>query len=136
MILFVSFSQKNIEGTWKTIDDKTGEAKSYIKIYKGKDNFYYGKIIKLLNRTLENSDPSCDKCPKNDPRYGQKVVGMVILKNLVKKGEKWEGGKILDPKSGKIYSCKSWLKDENSLYMRAYVGYFFRTQTWIRIKDE
>ncbi len=136
MILFVSFSQQSIEGTWKTIDDETGEAKSYIKIYKGKNNFYYGKIIKLLNRTLENSDPSCDQCPKSDPRYRQKVIGMVILENLVKNGKKWEGGKILDPKSGKIYSCKSWLKDKNTLYMRAYVGYFFRTQTWIRIKNE
>ncbi len=42
-----------IVGMWKTIDDDTGEAKSYVKIYKAKNGFYYGKITKLLLKRIQ-----------------------------------------------------------------------------------
>ena len=41
---------KTCIGTWKTIDDETEKARSHVQIYE-KDGKYYGKIIKLLNRT-------------------------------------------------------------------------------------
>jgi len=67
-----SFSQENIFGRWKTIDDETGEAKSIVEIYKNGDKVF-GKIVDLINPPADDPDPLCDECPEDDPRYNQKV---------------------------------------------------------------
>jgi uncharacterized protein (DUF2147 family) len=132
----VSFSQDNsssgtsIVGRWKTIDDKTHEPKSIVRIYE-KDGKYFGQIVELFRKPGENPDPVCDKCPDNDPRKNQPTKGMVIIQNLVKKGKVYKDGTILDPKEGKIYSCKLWVED-GKLKVRGYIAFFFRTQTWLR----
>lgn len=125
----------SVVGVWKTIDDETGKAKSHVKIYKAKNGKYYGKIVKLLNRGAdEDKDPSCDVCPEGDYRHGQKIIGMKIVSGLEKDGDEYNGGTILDPKSGKIYTCKIWTSGSDKLKVRGYAGPFFRTQTWHRVK--
>ena len=111
-------------GTWKTIDDETGEAKSLVKIYE-RDGKLYGKIIKLF----KNPDATCDACEGED--HGAPIKGMVIMWALEQDGDEWAGGKIFDPKKGKTYKCKIWL-DGDKLKVRGYAGPFFRTQTWHR----
>ncbi len=123
--------QGSIVGNWKTIDDKTNQAKSIVKIY-NKGGKYYGRITKLFRQKGEDPDPRCEKCKDGDARKGKRVKGMVILQGLVKKGDKYSGGKILDPKNGKVYKCELWL-EKGKLKVRGYVGIFFRTQTWHRI---
>ena len=133
--LVATISAQTIVGTWKTVDDETGLARSHVKIYKAKNGKYYGKIIKLLNRQPdEPMDPLCVSCPKNDARYNKKIIGMKIITGLNKVGEEYKGGKILDPQKGKIYTCKIWLKDQATLKLRGYLGPFYRTQTWYRVK--
>ena len=106
----ISFAQEaSIIGKWKTIDDKTNEPKSIVKIYE-QDGKYFGQITQLFRKPGEDPDPVCDKCPDDDPRKDQPTKGMIILKDLVKKGDKYSGGTILDPKEGKIYTCNSGLK--------------------------
>ncbi len=122
----------SILGNWKTIDDKTNQPKSIVHIYK-KGGKYFGKVTKLFRKKGENPNPVCDKCKDGDPRKGKRVKGMVILKDLVKKGDKYSDGKILDPKNGKVYTTKLWL-EKGKLKVRGYVGFFFRTQTWHRVK--
>ena len=63
----------------------------------------------------------------------RKLVGVNILTGLTKKGEKWEGGKIYNPKNGKTYKCSIWL-DGNNLKVRGYVAMFYETQTWTKSK--
>lgn len=111
-------------GTWKTIDDETGEAKSLVKIYE-RNGKLYGKIIKLF----KNPDATCDACEGED--HGKPIKGMVIMWGLEQDGDEWEDGKIFDPKKGKTYNCKIWLED-GKLKVRGYAGPFFRTQTWHR----
>jgi len=125
-----SFSQENIFGRWKTIDDETGEAKSIVEIYKNGDKVF-GKIVDLINPPADDPDPLCDECPEDDPRYNQKVIGMEIIKDLEQNGSEYEGGTVLKPDEGKIYKCKIWLED-GKLKVRGYWGFFYRTQTWIR----
>lgn len=124
--------QGSIVGNWKTIDDKTNEPKSIVQIYQ-RGGKYYGRVTRLFRKKGEDPDPRCTKCADSDPRKGKRVKGMVILKDLVKKGEEYSGGKILDPKNGKVYKCKIWL-EKGSLKVRGYVGIFFRTQTWHRAR--
>jgi uncharacterized protein (DUF2147 family) len=45
---------------------------------------------------------------------------------------KWEGGRIYDPESGKTYRCRMTLTDTNRLEVRGYFGIFWRTVIWQR----
>lgn len=135
MLLFVSAPvSKPVTGNWKTIDDKTGKAKSVVYIYKKTDGKLYGKITKLYREEGEEADPICDDC--TDYRKNKKIIGMEIITGLEKDGNEWYADDaILDPADGKIYDCKLWLDEENSnkLYVRGYIAFFFRTQTWHRV---
>ncbi len=130
-LLFCQWTHaQSIVGTWKTIDDNTGEARSYIQIYESGSKFY-GKIDKLLRKP---PSPVCDKCP--DERKDQPLIGMIILIDMVLKDGMWQSGNILDPEKGKWYGCKMWLKegDANTLVLRGSVGPFYRTQYWQRLQ--
>ena len=125
--LYGILAQASILGTWKSIDDKTGEAKSIVEIYV-RGAKIYGKIVKIFPRKGV-TDPICTKCPKNDPRFNKKILGMDIIKELMPDGDEFEGGDILDPEVGKVYNCKLWIEG-NQLKVRGYLGPFYRTQTW------
>ncbi|APF17126.1 DUF2147 domain-containing protein [Caldithrix abyssi] len=128
-----AFAQQDpIIGKWKTIDDETGQPKSIVEIYM-RDGKFYGRVDSLFRKPGEDPNPKCDKCPEDDPRYNQPVLGMEIIKDMVKDGDEYTGGTILDPKKGKIYRCKLWLED-GKLMVRGYVAFFYRTQTWYRVK--
>lgn len=123
-------AQTGPEGVWKTIDDNTGEARSHIEVYQ-QNGKYYGKIVRLLRK---GPDTVCEKCPgklKNKP-----LVGMVVISDLQPKDDYWKGGSILDPESGKEYSCSIWFEDgtKNELKVRGkhWTG-LYRTQTWYRV---
>lgn len=124
-------------GKWKTVDDETGKVRSVVEIYE-EDGKLFGKILELRNRAAdEDPDPVCDDCAKNDPRYNQRVVGMVFLTDLKKESDKqWEGGQILDPKNGSVYSCYIRLVEPDKLRVRGYLGLSLigRTQFWYRLK--
>ncbi len=128
-----SFAQDaSIVGKWKTIDDKTGDPKSIVQIYE-KDGKYFGQIKELFRKPGEDPDPVCDKCPDDDPRKDQPTKGMIIIKDIVKTSSGYSGGTILDPKEGKIYTCKLWPED-GKLKVRGYIAFFFRTQTWHKVE--
>lgn len=122
--------EESIVGRWKTIDDETGEPKSFVSIYE-RDGKFFGIIDSLIRKPGEDPDPLCDKCPEDDPRYNQKVLGMEIIRDLVKDDDEWNDGTILDPKKGKVYDCKFWIEDGN-LMVRGYILFLYRTQTWYR----
>jgi len=132
LFLIISFNvagQTSILGKWKTIDDETNEARSIVEIFE-KNGKYYGKVIKLFRQPNEDQDPICEECAPEDERYKKKIIGMEILKEMVKSGSEYSEGSILDPKNGKIYRCKIWLEG-NNLKLRGYWGPFYRTQTWL-----
>lgn len=124
-----AFSQ-NIIGKWKTIDDKTGKAKSVIEIYE-EDGKYFGKIVEILTPGKENS--LCDLC--SGDKKDKPVLGMVILMDLEKDGDEWNDGEILDPNEGKTYSCYVSLESNDKLKVRGYIGFSLlgRTQYWYKV---
>lgn len=122
-----------ITGKWKTIDDNTGKPRSVVEIFE-RGGKYFGKVITIFPRPGKDSDPLCNACDPSDSRFKKKVKGMEIVRNLVKDGDEFSGGDILDPEIGKIYRCKIWIED-NTLKVRGYLGPFFRTQTWLPYKD-
>lgn len=117
---------QDIAGRWVTIDDNTGKRRSVVEITV-KDGKATGRIVEIFDKT--KMDKTCDAC--TDDRKGKKVLGMDIIRNMVKDGDEWEDGTIMDPDNGKIYNCKLWV-EEGKLKVRGYVAFFFRTQTWVR----
>ena len=118
-------------GTWKTIDDETGQAKSHVEVFEN-DGKLYAKIVKLL---LKSPDTVCDKC--RDDKKNQKVVGMTIVSDLKLKDGYYQGGSILDPTKGDYYKCSLWLQagDPNIMNVKGkhWTG-LSRTQKWYRVE--
>lgn len=121
-------------GTWKTIDDKTGKPRSLVEI-REVDGKLIGQVVSLIREPTEDQDPVCDKC--SGALHNKKVKGMVIMWGMEKDGDEWNGGRILDPKTGKIYKAKITPTDGGKdLDVRGYIGFSFigRSQTWHREK--
>jgi uncharacterized protein (DUF2147 family) len=120
-----------VTGKWKTVDDETGEAKSIVEVYE-QNGKIYGKIVEILNPAKKNA--KCDKCPGADK--GKPLQGLVIIKGLIKDGDEYTDGDILDPTRGKLYSCTIKLDGKDKLDVRGYMGVSLlgRTQTWSRVK--
>jgi uncharacterized protein (DUF2147 family) len=126
----IGFSQ-TIFGKWKTIDDVTGKEKGIVEIYEHKGKVY-GRIIEILEHDKKHL--KCEKCEGDDK--GKPILGLVIIKGLTKNDDVYSGGKVLDPKNGKLYHCKIMLDGKDKLIVRGYIGIslFGRSQTWIRQK--
>ena len=124
-------------GTWKQVDDVTGKVKSIIQI-SDSNGTLEGKVTQLLNRSPEDvardgEHPKCTKC--DGPRKDEPIEGMTILWGVSKDGDVWDGGKILDPKNGKVYKVKLTLQDGGQkLDVRGFIGFSLlgRSQTWQR----
>lgn len=127
-------------GYWKTIDDVTGRAQSIIKIaYDSQTKTYQGTIVDTFPKPGEDKSKVCSKC--KGERYNKRILGMTIMENFhADKGGDgyYKGGTILDPTSGKIYSCTMQVsKNNKKLTVRGYIGIplFGRSQTWLRVKN-
>lgn len=116
----VTANAQNILGKWKT---ESGDANVEIYQQGGKIN---GKIV-----WLQKGPDTRDKHNPDAKLRERKLVGVNILSDLTKKDNKWEGGKIYDPKSGKTYKCSIWMEGDQ-LKVRGHLGIFHDTQTWNR----
>lgn len=119
-----------ILGDWKTVDDKTGERRSVVTIYKGSDGLYYGKISKML--MYQELELKCEACKDED--HNAPIEGLVIIRGMKAEDGQLVGGKVLDPESGKFYYGKIYMKDgklvlRGSLDKRGFLG---RNQTWVK----
>lgn len=128
-LAFSYAASAQVTGKWKTIDDETGDAKSIVEIFE-RNGKLYGRIVKLFRKPGEDQDPVCDECEKEDPRYGKKIIGMEIIREMSASEGEYAGGDILDPNNGKVYRCRIW-REGKDLMVRGYWGPFYRTQKWL-----
>ena len=121
-LAFVSMAgySQSIMGKWVT---EAGDAQ--VEIYQQGDKVN-GKIV-----WLQQGPETKDKHNPDDKLKERKLMGVNILSGLLKSKDKWEGGKIYNPKNGKTYKCTIWLEG-NNLKVRGYLGIFYETQTWKR----
>lgn len=125
-----ALAQVSPVGTWRSVDDKTGESKAQIRI-DDKGGALDGRIEKVLRKDAK-PDAACDEC--TDDRKG---IGLNIIRGGAKAEGKdvWEGGKILDPENGKEYRASfTPIEGGKKLEVRGYLGPFWRTQTWTRVQ--
>ncbi len=135
LIGFISFNlysqETSVVGKWKCIDDQSGKALAIIEIYEQNEEIF-GRVEEILNP--KNKELICEKCPGEDKH--KPILGLTVIKGLKKNGKEYSGGKLLDPKYGKLYRCYISLEDEDKLKVRGYIGIslFGRTQYWHRVK--
>jgi len=132
-LLCASISAAQLEGFYKTIDDKTGNAKSIVRLYEC-GGALCGRLVALYNEkgtkieeTLSAPSQVADKL-KGSP----KMAGLDIIWNMKWDKKEYSGGKVLDPKSGSVYSCVIWQDKDNAnlLRVRGKIGPIGRTQVW------
>ena len=128
-----AFAQSTPVGVWRSVDDKTGEAKAEIRIAES-GGVLTGKIEKRLVKDAK-ADAVCEEC--KDERKGKPIQGLEIIRGAKKaEGQDvWEGGKILDPENGREYTLRLMPQDGGrKLDVRGSFGPFGRTQSWVRVQ--
>jgi len=123
---------QSLIGKWKTIDGESGIEKSIVEIYK-KNGKLFGKVVGILNP--ENVDALCEKCVGDE--YNVPVMGLVLIKDMIKVGNYYKGGTIFDPERGKKYKCRLFIEKTNPdiLQVRGYISFLYASQYWERIKE-
>jgi uncharacterized protein (DUF2147 family) len=127
-------AQSSPIGVWRTFDDGSNVPRADIEIYSAGDKLA-GKILKLLPSNKQGRLAACSKC--SDDRKDRPMIGLEIMRDIPKASADliWKGGNVLDPDSGKIYKLRLELVDEGKrLRVRGYLGPFYSTETWERIK--
>ena len=117
-------------GTWRTIDDKSGNTRSIVRIYE-EGGELFARVEKDL--TAGEATTVCTRC--KDERKDQPLVGLVFMRHMKLDDGEYRGGDILDPDNGSVYKCKLRLEDNGrKLKVRGFIGFslFGRTQTWER----
>ncbi|MGB0895691.1 MAG: DUF2147 domain-containing protein [Flavobacteriaceae bacterium] len=127
-VLSFTANAQTIVGQWETYDDKTKEKKALIEIY-NTGNRYSAKIIKSFVGEQNAVCKECEGDKKNKP-----IIGLIIIEDLIQNDTEYNGGTILDPESGEVYSCNLKLINANKLKVRGFIGFSLlgRTQYWRR----
>ena len=111
----------SVTGYWLT-----GEGESQVKIYQNGKGEFDGKIVWLEEPYEEDGSIKRDDENPDEDLRDRKIMGLKILKNFEydDDDERWEDGKIYDPKSGKTYDCYMWFEDGNTdiLHVKGYIG--------------
>jgi len=135
LVVSLSVSAQSVDpalGVWKTIDEKTNQPSSLIRLEE-KNGELIGTVIELIPTPGEPPITHCRLC--KGERKDKPIVGMVIMNGLKKeKPGYWFGGEILDPEEGDIYKVKIATDDGKTLKVRGYIGISLigRTQVWVR----
>ncbi len=119
-------------GVWLAHDDD-GQPTGYIKIIEHQ-GIYTGYIKKGL--PTDKIEEVCTAC--KDERKNQKLIGMVMMKNVRAAGDVFMGDEILDPFSGNTYRVKLTMIDRQKMEVRGFIGVSLlgRTQVWERIEND
>jgi uncharacterized protein (DUF2147 family) len=121
-------------GLWRTVDDRTHVPRGTVRIY-AQNGAFFGKIESSFDP--KDRTEVCSDC--RDDRRNHAIIGLEILRDIVKRGGEYGGGSILDPETGEIYKCKFTMSaDGETLIMRGYLGFSLlgRSQVWTRVPEK
>jgi uncharacterized protein (DUF2147 family) len=120
-------------GSWEIISDTDGKPRALIQL-----SLVGGALQGVLTKSLQGEDPNKVCGPCKGALHNQRIIGMRVLWGLRPvAGDplSWQGGQIIDPDSGNIYSAKiGESADGKTLTVRGFLGISLlgRTQTWRR----
>jgi len=121
------FAQDSAIGLWKNAEpDKV----TLIRISE-EGGKLVGKIEKVLKNNVEDTQARCAKC-KNGNK-DKPMVGLQLIWDMEKDGNRWSGGKLLDPETGRVVNCRLETEEGGKvLKVRGSIAFLSKTQTWTR----
>ncbi len=136
LLLSTAVRGGELVGLWQEYNDDTGKPEALIRIERGRDDAYEGRIEKLLTGVPENTAATCKLCP--DELRDRPLLGLRILSGLKRHDALvFDEGKIVDPDDGKVYQCRIRLaEDGDSLEVTGYITFNWigHSEVWRRVK--
>ena len=89
-------------GLWQKLDEDTKKPVIWF-LFVDRGGVFEGYAAKLFPQPGENPNPACTHC--TDDRKGAPMLGLPMIRGMKRAGLKYEGGTVLDPRDGKVYSA-------------------------------
>jgi uncharacterized protein (DUF2147 family) len=123
-------AQDGIKGVWKVVDNTTNDVKYHVQLFDFEGRTY-GKVVKMVKMPAGSTCPLCPGDLRNQP-----VMNMMVVEKMQLSNGFFKNGKMLDPNTGRWYSCQMWLKEEDPdvLVVRGFLGFIYFTQYWYRVQ--
>ena len=129
MLTAPAFAQNSVVGLWKSTEPTKV---TLIRTYE-EGGKVHGKVEKVLKGDVEDKDAKCGKC--KDDNKDKPMAGLKLIWDVQKDGDKWSGGKLLDPDTGRVVNCKlETAEGGKKLLVKGSIAMLSKTQTWTRVE--
>jgi hypothetical protein len=101
-----------------------------------RQGFFEGRLVKMFPKPGLPLIETCAKCPGD--QKDAPMIGLTMVREMRRDGNKYEDGSILDPRDGTTYHAQMELSpDGQKLFVRGYLGIplLGQTQVWTRLPD-